>query len=192
MGTMEVADRSKQEQLSRNIQETHERNKRVQLVNHLQQLRLRAPNILQREYSGLLSQVKGKDDIQEEDGEVSESDIKTTLTSVKPQKMDDVQRRGGLVKRSRALKSALYQNAMASQFRSASTSNKVSQPSQSRSTTKQRPVPKITLNKQELPTTKPTKAPYLSTNDLSLDETPVIPVNISHVSLPEQPARHST
>ena len=68
----------------RNIQETHDRNKRHQLVNHLQQLRLRAPNILQREYSGLLSQVNAKDDIKEEDEEVSEADIRTTLASVKP------------------------------------------------------------------------------------------------------------
>ena len=53
-------------------------------------------------------------------------------------------------------------------------------------------MPKIALTKQELPTTKPTKAPYLSTTDLSLDEVPSIPVNVSHVSLPEQPVRHSS
>ena len=81
---MEVADKSKQALFARSIQESNERNKKAQLVNHLQQLRLRAPNILQREYNGLLSQVQGKEDIKEEDNEASESEVLTTLASVKP------------------------------------------------------------------------------------------------------------
>ena len=61
-GTVKISRQSKkvdnQKEVSSLVKEEREKERQTQLVTHLQQLRLRAPNMIRREYQGLLDQVK--------------------------------------------------------------------------------------------------------------------------------------
>ena len=63
-GEVKMADKSHQKEMSEVVQRANETKMKAQMVQNLQQLRLRAPDMVKKEYYGLLEKVKEQDDEQ--------------------------------------------------------------------------------------------------------------------------------
>lgn len=79
LGELTLPERSYQRYFSKAVHEANEINKQTQLVNHLQQLRLRAPKMIKKEYNSLIQKAKEREDVSESNNSKSLSTIPSGL-----------------------------------------------------------------------------------------------------------------
>ena len=72
-----MPERCFQREFSKVVHSVTETTKRTRMVNHLQQLRLRAPNMIKKEYRQLMHKVMEKDEGVSESQELLQSAIET-------------------------------------------------------------------------------------------------------------------